>query len=338
MNRLTAVLESLRGLDLERWAGLRPSYPPVAVEIDRREMVLVRVQRRGRGRPSLEGHNTRPMPEHAVGTSMFRPNLGAPDQAIVRVRELFEATGTRPGRISLVVPDNLARVSLMTFPERPPNRKHVEEMIRFKLRRAVPFRLEEAVISHQVLPSSGRELNLLVALMLRSVVEQYEQVLEAAGARPGLVDLSTLSLFNLCRLDLERHGSSGRDVALLNCARGYFALIISRNGRLLFYRCKTHGQAGQESGLDDSVLARELATSLSYYQEKLGGEGIAATLLRTVSAPVDAMAPLLDRLGFGEVVPIDPFRGVSVPGGVAVDPALGHRIAPALGAAAGKAL
>lgn len=338
MNPVASILEPLRHLDIERWAGLRPAYPPVAVEFGRGEIVLARLRRKRRAAPVLEAHAARGLPaQEPPGPA---PHAGpTPSETMgSRLKEVLEATGTRPGKIALVLPDNLARVSLMSFPERPPNRKHLEEMIRFKLRRAVPFRLEEALLSYQVLPGDGRGVDLVVALMLRSAVEPYERAAEAAGARPGLVDLSTLALYNLCRRELGRARSGGEDVALLNCAAGYFSLMIVRGSRPLFYRCKSFGSGEDESGAGAGTLSRELVTSLSYYQEKLGGAGIAATIVRTVAVPFPVVEDLLGRLGFGAVVPLDLGRCLGAAPGPGLDPEAAQRIAPAVGAAVGRSL
>ncbi len=334
MSLMTSLLEPFRRIDLDRWALLRASVPPVAVELDRSEMVLVRLRPRRRGRPLLEAHASRPMPEHVTESSNLKVSLGAVEETTRKARELFEVTGTKPGRVSLVLPDNLARVSLMSFPERPPSRRHLDEMVRFKLRKSVPFRLEEAAISYQVLPGAGDEMQVLVALMLRSVVEQFEQVFEAVGARPGRVDLSTLSLFNLCRREIEKASGHERDVALLNCARGYFSLLIVRGERLLFYRSKSVSAEEGSAEITEPVMNRELATSVSYYQEKLGGQGIAATFVRDASGSPEARCPSLEALGFGSVMPVRLDGSVDLPDGRRLEPMAGQRIAPALGAAA----
>jgi len=295
-------------------------------------MVLVRLRRR-RGRQVLEAHASRPVAYLGAGGTILKTTLGTPDEMVAGARKLFESTGTRPGRVSLVLPDSVARVSLMSFPERPPNRRHLDEMVRFKLRKSVPFRLEEAAISYQVVPSHGPEMQVLVALMLRSVVEQYEQVLEAVGARPGRVEVSTLSLYNLCRRDMEKASGGERDVALLNCARGYFSLLIVRGERLLFYRSKSLPVEEEAAEAVEPVLNRELATSVSYYQEKLGGQGVARTFVRDVTLPPGARNGSLEALGLGAVWPLDPAAGLEVANGVRLDPAAGQKLAPALGAA-----
>src|SRR5258705_12448516 len=171
---------------------------------------------------------------------MFRPNVGPLDELARLLRELFATSGTKPGRVSVILPDNLAKVSIVTLPERPATRKMLRELLRFKLRRSVPFKLEDAVISSFALPGSGPEFNLLVAVIMRSVVEQYEAAFEAAGARPGMIDLCTPSLFNLARPSLAEAVASGSDAALLNCTRSYFTLMIVRADRVLFFRCKSY--------------------------------------------------------------------------------------------------
>jgi len=334
MKALDDIIATVRNLDLEKLRGLRPNYPPVAVEINHREMVLVRLKRR-RGRAYLEAHQVRPLPEATVGSSMIRPNLGSPETVAQKVRELFEASGTRPGRVSLVLPDNLAKVTLLTLPERPSSRKQLVELIRFRLRRAIPFRLDDAALSYQLLPTSGKEITVLVALMLRSVIEQYERVFKAVGARPGLVDLCTANLFNLCRTGLAEASRGSRDVALFNGSGTYFSLLILRGEKLVFYRCKSYAGGNGDLHGPNGVLAREINSSLSYYQEKLGGEGIDTVFVRSVE-PMEHVTRLLESLAFRHVVPVDPTTALTLADGLHLDPDVAQRIAPAVGAAAGR--
>ena len=337
MSVLKPLLARLARLDPDALLNLRPAYPPVAVEVDRGQLALVRVRSRGRGRASLEAFRVQAAPDQAVGASMFRPNIGSLDGMAAEVRSLFERSGTKPGKISLILPDNLAKVSIVTLPERPANRKRLAEILRFKLRRSVPFRLEDAVVSSYALPGEGPEVNFLVAVMLRSVVEQYEAAFEAAGARPGLVDLCTPSLYNLVRPEIERAVAGGSDAALLNCARNYFTLMLIRSDRVVFYRCKTYATSDEA---DDSariaVMSRELASSLSYYQEKLSGAGIGSVFVRAAAPAYDEVAPVLEKIGLSNVHAIDPFARLEAGPEARAGAADGVALAPALGAAAGR--
>jgi len=337
MSALDPILARLRRFDSEAFLDLRPAYPPVAVEIDRGQLTLVRVKPRLRSRQVLEAFRIQPAPEHAVGATIFRPNLGSLDDLTRQLGELFDRSGTKPGRVSLILPDNLAKVSIVSLPERPATRKLLREMLRYKLRRSVPFRLEDATISSWALPGPGPEHHLLVAVMMRSVVEQYEAAFEAAGARPGLVDLCTPSLFNLVRPELAKCVAAGADAALLNCTRNYFTLMIVRSDRVVFFRCKTYagGEEDDPSGRL-AVMGRELTSSFSYYADKLGGVGVGTVFVRAVSPGLDEVVPVLERIGVLSVRPIDA-AGVFDPSlGPRFDPLDGQRLAPALGAASGR--
>jgi len=337
MSAFESILKPLRRLEPEALLNLRPAYPPVAVEIDRGQLALVRVKAHRRSRPQLEAFRVQGAPEHAVGNSIFRPNLGSLGEMTDQLRDLFLRSGTKPGRVSLILPDNLAKVSIVTLPERPASRQLMLELLRFKLRRSVPFRLEDAVLSADILPGSGPEVNVLVAVMLRAVVEQYETAFEEVGARPGLVDLCTPSLFNLVRRELLTSATEGPDAALLNCTRNYFTLMIARGGRVVFFRCKTYA-GGEEDDASGrlAVMGRELASSLSYYEDKLEGKGIGTLFVRAVAPGLDEVAPVLERLGIDSIRPIDPARAVDAVNGSRFDLLDGQRLAPALGAVSGR--
>ena len=123
MSAVSDIVDRLRGLQVDALLGLRPPYPPVAVEFDREEAVLVRVKHKRRGKPLLEAHAVRSLPTDCIPASIFQQPAGASTELVGRLRELFEVTGTRPGRVSLVLPDNLAKVSLLTLPERPASQR-----------------------------------------------------------------------------------------------------------------------------------------------------------------------------------------------------------------------
>jgi hypothetical protein len=335
MSVLGGMVDRARGFDLERAVGLRPSPPRVALELDRHEFVLLRVKHRRRGKPQLEGLKLLALDEPGVPSTLFDTEVPSTEALGRRFREMFDASDVRPGRVSVVLPDNLAKVALLHLPERPASRKQLVEIIRFKVHRAVPFRLSEASLAYQLLPADGRGVTVFVALMRQAVVERYEQALESVGARPGLIDLCTPNLLNLCRERIDAAAGAG-DVALLNCTRTYFSLMIVRQGRLIFYRCKTWTPGDGGADRTNGILVRETASSLSYYQEKLSGQGIGTLLLRSVSSPCAELAQRLSHVGVPRIEPVDPAGALGSPSDLIADPGVGQRIAPALGAAAGR--
>jgi hypothetical protein len=334
MESLTQIVDRVRGINLERALGLRPPYPPVVIELDSEEVRLLRMKRRRGGRLLLEAHSARPLPAGSIPDSIFHPVTVATTELTSNLRSLFEHTGTRPGRVSLLLPDNLAKISLLQLPERPGSRRQLDELVRSKMRRAVPFRLEDSRLSHQLLPGDGSGVSVLVVVVRLAVVERLERALEAVGARTGLVDICTPNLLNLCRGGLSEAAHDGKDTALLNCTRHYFSLVIVRNGRLIFYRCKTFAQI-EETG-PNGVLVREVANSLSYYREKLSGEGVGTIFVRSLVAPADEVGDKVRPLGCSRIERVDPATTIDLADGVSLDPQLAQRLAGAVGAAVGR--
>ena len=332
---ISDILERVRGIDVERALGLRPAWPKVALALDGREVSLVRLKTRRRAAPVLEAFQLNELDEAGVPATLSDQN-GAPGKGFLAyLGSAFETLGTRPGPVSVVLPDNLAKISLLSLPERPPNRRQLLEVIRFKMHRAVPFRFSEAALSFQVIPGRGPGLNVLVALMRRDLVERYETILEAVGAKPGLIDLCTPNLLNLCRERVDAASQEG-DVALLNCTSNYFSLIIVREGQLIFFRCKNYRFGASQPGELREILSRELASSLSYYREKLSGHRIGTMLVRTVATSYEDLSEILSTMELGSVEPLDPTVRLTLGEDVTIDPVMAQRLAPAIGAAVGR--
>ncbi len=331
-----SILGRVKGLELERLLGLRPPYPAVAVAIDRGQLVIVRVKRRRRGLPLLEAQRSDPLPDGAVPPSIFKNSGISTDELATRLRELFERSGTRPGKVSLVIPDNLAKISLLTLPERPASPTALHELVRSQMRRAIPFRIEDASLTYQVLSGRGQGVSVLVALVRKALVGQYEKALGSIGARVGLIDLCTPNVINLCRGPMAETMREGADVALLNCAANYFSLAIMRDDRLIFLRCKTYATGAQEGNGPNGALFREVNNSLSYYREKLEGQGVRTLFVRSATAAPEEIGERLSGLDIERVVRVDPATSMALENGSTLEPGVGQQIAPAVGAAMGR--
>jgi len=334
MGTLRESWEQLKSLDIERRLGLRPDYPKTAIEVDGNDLTLVQTKAKRGSSPVLELFRTAELPQAAPST-INDVELASVETLAAAFSDLFVKSGTRPGKLSLVLPDNVAKISLLDLPERPPSKRQLEELVRFKTRRGAPFRLSEAAMSYQVFPGTGRGIQVLVAMVRRGLIERYEAALESIGARPGLIDLCTPNLINLFRRRLDDLSKEG-DVALLNCAGSYFSMAIVRRGKLVFFRCKTYSMAG--SALASAELVRrEMIYSRSYYDEKLGGDGIRHLLVRRGMCNADVLGESLSPLGAESTEWVDPTTLVSSEQPGQWTGEVAQRIAPALGAALGRA-
>ena len=330
MSALTDIVDKLKGQDLEKALGLKPRYPGLALGVDSERLFLVRVKP-GR-QAAVEAVADAETEEHAVPASMFDQGGVRVEAFQKQVAELLAKTGSKPGRASLILPDNLAKISLLTLPEKPGSAKALDQLVRAQMRRAVPFRLEEARLSFQMLPGEDGKVVVLVVILREALLEQFERALTEAGLKVGLIDLATPNLLNLCRSKLDEWGKAG-DVAVLNSAPAYFSLAILRGGRPIFFRCKSY--AAQDIGGPHGTLTREIANSLSYYREKLDGESIGTLAIRSVGLDMADLQARLEGVDVGRIVPIVPQDFVAL-GGQQISPELGQRLAPALGAIVGR--
>jgi len=270
----------------ERWLRrhlLDPDHPLTAVEVTARSIGVVRLAREGR-RLSLAAAAALDLPEGAVRLSMTQPNVA--DAAAFRetLRAALERAGAlHVGRIALVLPDPVARLALLPASEvAAKRRKQSEELIRFRLRKALPFDVRDARVAFA--GGGTRADSVLVAAIYRPVLEGYEEACRAVGLHPGVVELSGLALLNAA------FGSRPpADRLLVNWDDGYVTLLLARGEWPLLVRTLV----GEAAASPDEV-AREVGNTLIYYRERLGGTALAQAVVRSALLPADQALSLLE--------------------------------------------
>ena len=109
-----------------------------------------------------------------------------------------------------------------------------------------------------------------------------------------------------------------------------------RDDRLIFLRCKTYATEAQEGNGPNGALFREVNNSLSYYREKLEGQGVGTLFVRSATATPEEIGERLSGLGIERVVRVDPATSMALENGSTLEPDVGQQIAPAVGAAMGR--
>jgi type IV pilus assembly protein PilM len=249
--------------------------PTVAVEIAPRHVTAVTIARRGR-QVAVTGHATEPLPEGAVVASLTAANIADRGAVVQAVKNALLRAGARSRRIGLVVPDSLAKVSLLRFEKVPARADDLEQLIRWQVRKTAPFRIEDAQVAHTAgvtLPDGGREF--VVALARRDIIAEYEDAAAAAGVHAGVVDLATFNLINvvLASANGEQHridAAPASDWLLVHVTPEYSTIAIVRRSDLVFFRNRR---------IDDGDLADMAHQTSMYYQDRLGGSGFARIVL-----------------------------------------------------------
>jgi hypothetical protein len=125
------------------------------------------------------------------------------------------------------------RISFITTETLPGSEEERTAFIRWKLKKTVPFEIDTAQIAYNIVGTrfngEDRGTDLLVTLSPRSVIEEYELLMEELGYEAGFVIPSSLAALNLFAVP-------DGDVLFLKIAPGCIATTIFRNRQAEFYR------------------------------------------------------------------------------------------------------
>jgi len=307
---------------LPRWLSNRP--PSAALEIGARRVTLAVVTNQG-GRV-LSGYANEPLPPGAVEPALNSVNVHDAAALTAAIRSALDKVGPRPKRIALVLPDVVGKLSLLRFEKVPAKVQDLDQLIRWQVRKAAPFKIEDAQVTWVpgiVPPEGGREYVVIVAR--RDIVESYERACEAAGVYPGIADLASMNLINTVMA--TQATAPAVDWLLVHVTPEYSTLAVVRGGDLIFFRTRPSEP--------DENLADSVHQTAMYHEDRLGGGGFSRVVLSGAAIRGGDGAERLRREleeRVGTQVEIVDFRGaVAVRDRIAAGPELLDSLAPAIG-------
>jgi type IV pilus assembly protein PilM len=144
----------------------------------------------------------RPLPEGVISVSPLRDNVQSPDVLAREVAALAPPQAGHRHRAALILPDYCARTAVLDFDAFPTNRDEQRALVRFRMKKTVPFELESAVVGHYQQPApAGDKIDVVVALIPQEIVARYEAPFRAAGFQPGEVTTSALAALHMVAPD-----------------------------------------------------------------------------------------------------------------------------------------
>jgi type IV pilus assembly protein PilM len=284
------------------WIASPP--PDAAVEIAADRVSVAVAAERGGGLV-VQSYAVEPLPAGAVVASLTSSNIHDRAAVVSALRSALNRAGTRPRRVALVIPDLSAKVSLVRFDTLPARREDLDQLVRWQIRKASPFPLEEALVtSTPGARGADGSAEFLIVTARRDVVAEYEAVCDELKIYPGLVDLATLSVVNLFLGGAEVPDG---DWLVVHLRPDYTSIVIMRGEHVIFFRNRPEG--------DDASIADLVHQTAMYYQDRLSGDRFSRVFLggsgRVMGAVESARRSLEERLG-ASVEPIDPTRVASL--------------------------
>jgi type IV pilus assembly protein PilM len=170
--------------------------------------------------------------EGAVAPSLKPGNIVDRVAVAAAIRSALEQIGERAnGRdanLTLVIPDSAVRVLLLDFEALPSRANEALPLVRFRLKKLLPFDADEAMVTYQIMSTSKSMVRVLAVAMPRDVLSEYETAAREAGFEPGAVLPSTLAC--LAAVD------DAEPSLLINANSVGVTAAIARGGILLLHR------------------------------------------------------------------------------------------------------
>jgi len=238
--------------------------PPAAIEIAP-EGVLAAARpaargRRGASEPAQGNvYAYVPLSPGAIVPSIEEPNLRASESVIAAIRSALDEISPRTRAVTVVLPDTLVRVFVLDFDSLPAKPSEAIPVVRFRLRKMVPFEVEHAGVSYQVLSQNASEWKVLAAVVPGPILAEYEAAVRSAGYEPGAVLSSSLAA-------LESFESM-EAVMAANLSAHSITTTIATGQELLLYRTL---DLPQDSAQRVAEIQRSVAVASAYFEDKLG--------------------------------------------------------------------
>ncbi len=253
-----------------------PQLPPVACEISDRFLALVRMN--PGNLHELDRYILAPLPDQLVNPSLTIPMISSEEDFLEVLKKAFTQTDIKTNRISVALPDQTARISVQLLDSLVGNATEKAEWLKWKLKKTLPFNIEETRFSYWERQSSDGKILVLTVCSFNPVMNQVEGVFEKIGLRAGFITLSSLATLELfVRLEPAQLHQTTLLVTLRPDHISAFilekdAVVLFRQNQLARQNLRAGNGLSQPLSMQD--LYDELHPCLMYYQDKSGLENV----------------------------------------------------------------
>jgi type IV pilus assembly protein PilM len=229
--------------------------PPAAVELSPEGVLAAALP--GKGDAAVVAFE--PLAPGSLTPGTSGENIASPAAVAAAIRRALDEVAPRKRDVTLVVPDRAVRIFVLDFDALPAKQAEVISILRFRLRKMLPFDVEHAGVSYQVLSNEKTETRVLAAVVPGPVLAEYESAVRAAGYEPGSILPSSLA--GLAALD-----SDGPVLAAFLEA-GSMTTVIAQEQNVLLYRTLELPEAPEAQVPE---IQRDIAVAVAYFEDRLG--------------------------------------------------------------------
>jgi len=157
--------------------------------------------------------------------------------------------------VTLVVPDSVVRVLTLDFDTLPDREKDALPIVRFRLRKLLPFDADTAAISYQTFEAAG-QVRAVVAAMPIAIRAEYELAVRTAGFEPGAILPATVAALPML--------NAGAAALLVHVGEDSVTIAIVNGETLLLHRVL------EIAPDNDDEVAQAIVVARAYFEDTLG--------------------------------------------------------------------
>ena len=199
-----------------------------------------------------------PLPSGALIPGIAEPNIRSAEAVTAAIRSALNGMSLRSRSITVVLPDSSVRVFMLDFDSLPSRPAEILPVLRLRMRKMVPFDVEHAGISYQILSETGTAVRLLTAILPGPVLAEYESAVRTAGYEPGAILPSSLAALEIV--------DSVEAVLTANLSRVALTTSITNGSDLLLHRTLDLPEEPKERLAE---IQRGIAVAAAYYEDTL---------------------------------------------------------------------
>ena len=242
-------------------------------------------------------------------------NIRAHETVVEAIRTALAELDPKSRAVTLVLPDTAVRVFVLDFDSLPAKSAEAIPVLRFRLRKMVPFDVEPAALSYQVLVEGEGNVKVLATIMPGPVLAEYETAVREAGYEPGVVLPSSLA--SLAALD------SLEPVLAANLSGQALTTSITSGQDLHLFRTVDLPEDHEARAAE---IQRSIAVAAAYYEDKLAGRpsqlryaGVekADDFARLLGDPNLAVVDIVPTTGLGATTALGPMSIAGISGALA---------------------
>jgi type IV pilus assembly protein PilM len=232
--------------------SFQSARPKLACEIFADRVIAARASDSGQ---VLELCTTNELSPGCVVPDLSESNLRQRSSVVNALRQALESLGGRSRDVVAVLPDAAVRVVLLDFETLPARREEAEGVVRFRLRKSLPFDVDQAKVSYQAETASSG-VRVVAAVSLNSVVQDYEAAFREAGFIPGVVLPSMLAALGAAPAD--------KPTLVVKVDALTTSISILDHGQLLLFRTLENTRGVTING---DQLAEDVYPSVVFFQD-----------------------------------------------------------------------